>query len=214
METDRVGASLFDVFFSRWVRAVVRERFEEATAGFVVGGANALSAALLQGDAVGWFAPGRRESAILGAMNAAMDWLAQRLGPDQGQWTWGRLHVLPMRHILSGRGDLGRLLDHGGLPVPGNAHTVCSTTSGPAFKARFGAGYRLVADLSTSPAGLWAVDVQSQSGHPGSPHYSDQFLIWIKGEYHPLPLSRDEVARLARSTLILEDRPCGESGSS
>src|SRR5262249_51765728 len=111
MEPDRVGATIFEVFFARWARAVVRERFDDATAPLIAGGANGLSAALLAGDPAGWFAEGRREAAICESMYAAVDWLTERLGPDPTQWQWGRLHVLSLRHILSGRGDLGALLD-------------------------------------------------------------------------------------------------------
>jgi penicillin amidase len=117
-------------------------------------------------------------------MKSAIQYLADRLGPNMSQWQWGKIHILTLRHILSGRGDLGQLLDHGGVPVPGDAHTVCNTGLGAQFESRMGAGYRLVADLSTSPPELFAVDSQSQSGHPGSPHYRDQLPTWMRGEHH------------------------------
>src|SRR5262249_50273580 len=134
MEPDRVAASLFEVFFTHWTRAVARERFDESTAAFLAGGTNGLSAALLNEDAAGWFAPGRREQAIRGAMTAALDWLGKRLGEDMSAWNWGKLHTLMLCHVLSGRGDLGTLLDQRGLPVPGNAHTVCNTGLGANFE--------------------------------------------------------------------------------
>jgi penicillin amidase len=204
MEPDRVGATLFDVFFSHWVRAVVGEPFDQATASFVAAGANGLSASLLAEEPGSEAASGKREQTVLAAMNSALDWLADRLGPDMAQWNWGKLHVLRLRHILSGRGDLGQLLDHGGLPVPGDMHTVCNTGLGPAFEARTGAGYRLIADLAMSPPQLWAVDAQSQSGHPGSPHYGDQLQPWLRGEYHPLPLDPSEASRFSVCKLMLE----------
>lgn len=61
----------------------------------------------------------------------------------------------------------------------------------------FGFGYTLAQALQ-------AVDSQSQSGYPGSPHYGDQFPTWLRGEYHTLPLDRAEASRLAVSTLALE----------
>jgi penicillin amidase len=209
MEPDRVGAAIFDVFFSHWVKAVVRERFEGETAALVAGGASGLAARLLEGDAVGWFAAGRREPALLGAMSAALDYLAGRLGPDAGGWTWGRLHLMPLRHVLSGRGDLGRLLDAGGRPVKGDFTTVCNTGQGGAFEARSGANYRLIADFSDPLPTLWAVDASSQSGHPGSPHYGDQFVGWLRGEYHELPLDREAAGRGAVTRLVLEPRDGG-----
>jgi penicillin amidase len=209
MEPDRVGATLFDVFFSHWARAVVREHFDEATAAFVAGGANGLSASLLTEEPDSEAARAKRGQAILGAMHSALDWLTDRLGSDMSQWNWGRLHTLQLRHILSGRGDLGQLLDHSGLPVPGDMHTVCNTGLGPGFEARTGAGYRLIADLSAAPPLLWAVDAQSQSGHPGSPHYGDQFRSWLGGEYHPLPLDRAEGSRFSVCKLTLEPLSSG-----
>jgi penicillin amidase len=206
MEPDRVGAAIFHVFFSHWTRAVMRERFDEALAAFLAGAAGGLPTALLAEDPASWFTAGKREQAILGSMDSALEWLTDRLGPVMGQWTWGRLHSLPLRHILSGRGDLDHLLDQGGLPVRGDMHTVCNTGLGPGFEARSGAGYRLIADLSMSPPRLYAVDGQSQSGHPGSPHYSDQLESWIKGEYHPLLLDRAEGSRFTATQLILKPR--------
>jgi penicillin amidase len=204
MEPDRIGATIFDVFFSHWVKAVVRERFEGETAGLLAGGANGLAARLLEADAAGWFGAGRRTEVMFGAMRAALDFLAGRLGPEMSGWQWGRLHVLPLPHVLSGRGDLGRLLDAGGLPVKGDATTVCNTGLGGAFEGRAGANYRLIADFSDPLPVLWAVDGSSQSGHPGSPHYGDQFEGWRNGEYHELYLDKDRAAREAVTRLSLE----------
>ena len=55
----------------------------------------------------------------------------------------------------------------------------------------------MIADLSRN--GLWAVDSQSQSGNPGSPHYSDRLHAWSAGEYHNLPLDRAKASLIARS---------------
>jgi penicillin amidase len=117
MEPDRIGATIFDVFFGGWTKAVVAERFAGRDAALLAGGADGLAANLLTEDKARWFAPGRRETAIHSAMTAAIRTLTERLGPDMSQWTWGKLHTIPLRHVLSGRGDLGRLLVHGCVPV-------------------------------------------------------------------------------------------------
>jgi penicillin amidase len=207
MEPDRVAAAIFDVFFSHWTKAVVRARFDADTAALLAGGANGLAARLLTEDDAGWFQVSAREQAILAAMKSALDWLADRLGPDMKGWTWGKLHVLPLRHILSGRGDLGQLLDHGRLPVKGDAQTVCNTGLGSQFEARAGASYRMISDMAMSPPGLWAVDCDSASGHPGSPHYGDQLRDWIDGKYHHLSLDADAASKAAVSRLTLEPAP-------
>jgi penicillin amidase len=191
MEPDSVGAALFEVFFSHWCRLVVQARLEGELTEFLAAGAGGLAAAVLIKDTVGWFKPREREQKILDAFFSALLWLTRRLGPDMDRWHWGKLHILTLRHILSGRGELGILLDRGGLPVRGSTHTVCNTSCGSDFEVRTGANYRLVADLSDSRAGLWAVDAQGQSGHPGSPHYGEGLTDWIAGRYHFLPLERE-----------------------
>jgi penicillin amidase len=204
MEPDRVGAPIFDVFFIHWTKAVVRERFDAYEAALLAGGVEGLAANLLSEDKAGWFGQGRRAGAILTAFTAALDTLTARLGGEMNSWAWGKLHTLPLRHVLSGRGDLGELLDHGGAPIKGDAHTVCNTGLGGQYEARVGANYRLIADLAMSPPGLWAVDCSSTSGHPGSPHYDDQLLDWIEGRYHWLPLEREEATKAATARLTLE----------
>jgi penicillin amidase len=204
MEPESTAAMVFEVFFARWTESVARERFEGEMASFLTGAASGLASALLREDVFGWLAPGRRESAIQGAMAAALHWLTEHLGPDMYQWHWGKLHVLTLRHVLSGRGDLGQLLDHGGVPVKGNFATVCNTGIGANFEAPTGATYRLIADLSASPAGLWAVDSQSESGQPGSRHYGDQLETWREGKYHFLPLDPAEAAKATQTRLMLE----------
>lgn len=201
---ESAAATVYEVFLTHWVAAVAAERFPSETATFFAGGATSLASALLREDPVGWFPPGKREPAIRAAMTAALRDLEARLGPDLNQWHWGRLHTLTLRHILSGRGDLGRLLDHGGVPVPGDPYTVCNTGLRANFEAGLGATYRAVADLSASPPGLWSVDSQSQSGHPGSPHYADQLPTWLAGQYHYLPLDPAEASRSAATKLVLE----------
>lgn len=204
VEPDSVGAAIYEVFFRHWIDRVSAARFPEETAGFLAAGATGLSAGLLQADPDGWFVAGQRDYEIHEAMIAALDWLANRLGSEMSQWTWGRIHVLTLRHVLSGRGDLGRLLDHGGVQVPGDAHTVFNTGVGANYGTGLGPTYRLIVDLSRSPPGLWAVDSQSQSGHPASPHYRDQLPTWQRGQFHYLPLDRSEAARATRTRLTLE----------
>ena len=204
MEPDRVGAAVFAVFFPRFCRAAVDARFDGETAELLAGAAGGLAAALLAEDSVGWFAEGRREAALARAVQETLNELTERCGPDPASWTWGRLHQIHLRHVLSGRGELGDLLDRGGVPVKGDGVTVCNTGYDPNYLAPMGANYRLIVDLASSPPGLWAVDAQGQSGHPGSPHYGDQLVEWIGGRYHYLPLDRGEVARTVTSTLKLE----------
>jgi penicillin amidase len=181
------AAAIFNVFFVHWCRRVMRERVPEAIAEFAAANAGGVAFRLLHGDRTGWFQTDRR-AAIREAFQDALQELETKLGPDPAAWRWGRLHPLLQKHFLSGRGDLGLLLDRSGLPAPGDATTVNSGTPDANFAAWLGAGYRMVADLSDPQLGIWSVEVGSQSGHPGSPHYDDQAPAWERGELYYLPL--------------------------
>jgi penicillin amidase len=203
---DSIPAALFSVFFSHWCLRVAGERFPPETAALVAGGAAGAAARLLEADPAGWFVRTGREQAIREAFRAALDELTGRLGPDMNAWAWGRLHGLLQKHFLSGRGDLGQLLDRSGLPVGGDASTVCSNPADADHRAAMGAGYRMVADLADPSCGLWEVEVGSVSGHPGSPHYDDQLQPWHEGRYHHVVLSGAPEAEERMAVLTLEPR--------
>jgi penicillin amidase len=218
LETDRVAATIFEVFFTRWTTAVAAARFEGETAALLSMGVSGLAAQLLSEDPAGWFGEGAKANggaegqaandrarlrAIRDTFRGTLDWLANRLGPSIADWTWGRLHTIPLRHVLSTRGELAALLDHGGPPVRGGLTTVCNTSPGPDWAAKIGAGYRLIADLAQQPPALWAIDVGSQSGHPGSPHYRDQLDDWISGRYHDIPLDPSQAQSVGVTRQVL-----------
>jgi len=204
MDVAEVGAALFEPFFARWCRAVAEARFPPAMVDLMAGADMGLAVALLAGDTGGWFAPGRRNEAIVSAFRRTVENLEARLGPDVTAWTWGRVHTIPLRHFLSGRGDLGALLDRGGNPVHGSGVTVCNTGYDPNYMAVIGANYRLIADLSADPPCLHAVDASGQSGEPGSRHYGDQLPEWLAGQHHVIPMDRARVEDEAAARLTLE----------
>jgi penicillin amidase len=193
MAPDSAGAAIFDLFFRHWMYIVAAERFADDLAPHMAEVVAGLALALLVEDAPGWFVSGNRIQKVIAAFDQALDELAERLGPDLSQWTWGRLHTITLHHPLSGRGDLGQLLDRGGYSLGGNGFTVCNTGADANYRANLGANYRIIADLSASAPALWTVDAAGQSGHPGSTHYCDQLTAWLDGNYHQLALDREHV---------------------
>ena len=201
MSPDSVAATIFELFFNRWCRRVASERFAEELADALSGTIGGLAGELIHEDKAGWFAGDDREAAILQAFRQALTEIEDRLGTDMTAWAWGNLHRVHLRHVLSGRGDLGALLDRGGLPVGGNGVTVCNTGFDPNWGALTGANYRLISDLGEE--GIWAVESQGQSGHPGSRHYCDQLGEWMEGRYHFLSFEADGGADETESIGVL-----------
>ena len=215
MNTESVGAAIFEAFQHQWDEAVAAERFSTDAAAlaagdpaaFVAGGIGSLSLRLLADDDVGWFASAdERDAALRSAMTRTLDQLAERLGSDMSTWSWGRLHTLQLRHLLSGRGDLGQLLDRAGEPLSGNGLVVANTGSAPDFGSHSGANYRLLVDFSETPAQMWSLDAAGPSGQPGSPHYANQFGDWLAGRYQRICLERDDVKPTINATRTLQPR--------
>ena len=162
-----------------------------------------LSLSLLGGDEHGWFEGGDREGAIVQAMNTALDDLESRLGADMGAWTWGAVHTVRLDHHLASRGEIYEALNRGGDPVRGSGITVCNTGFDPTYLAAVGANYRINAELSDDPPGLWAVDTAGQSGNPGSANYCDQLGTWLVGKHHYFPLDRKRVEERVQTRLSI-----------
>jgi penicillin amidase len=217
--TSSISASLFNVFFVHWCRAVSMERLapvgtddqqSQDLALLAVDRLNGLAANLLVEDSVGWFQHQNRSQAITAAFESALDELADRVGGDMSAWRWGRLHTLTQPHYLSGRGDLGVLLDQSGTPMPGDGTTVCAGYPNAQWTAYLLAGNRLVADMGDPGMGLWMIDSAGTSAHVGSVHYHDQLQPWSRGEYRYLPLEISRAEAAAIETLHLSPDEQGD----
>ena len=215
MDSESAAAAIFETFQHQWDQAVAAEHFSADAsalavgdpAAFVAGGISSLSLRLLADDDVGWYSSAKaRDSAVRSAMADTLDQLAERLGDDMSTWSWGRLHTLQLPHLLSSRGDLGRLLDRGSEPVSGNGFVVSNTGSAADFGSSGGANYRLLVDLAEAPAQMWSLDAAGPSGQPGSPHYASQFGDWLSGRYHQISLEHDAVRPTISTTLTLQPR--------
>lgn len=156
------------------------------------------------------------------SLDEAITEIERRLGPDQSQWSWGKVHRVIFRHPLT----LTALPPPGGGPAfgldsraekhypalepfdikpvgrPGDAHTVNATGGGPNFTEAYGASYRQIVDLSNWDNSQMT-NVPGESGVPGNRHYSDLVEPWARGEYHPMPFSRKAVEEAGEDWIAL-----------
>ena len=213
---DSAAAAIWEVAFTRWTQAVAAERLPAGSADFVATFSSGLARRLLAGDEAGWFASDARRLEVLAAtVHGALEELRAALGPDPATWRWGDLHRWGPRHPLSGRGDLGQLLDRSTVPIGGDGATVQNTAvpggripaTSPDYwrnwEAAGGAGYRLFADLGDPSGSLWTITGEGQSAHPGSPHADDQVEDFVSARYRELPLDRGRVEAATRHRLVL-----------
>jgi penicillin amidase len=221
---DSAGAAIFEVLFWRWCQTVLVERLgDRSLADYLAPWSAGLASALLHGDNVGWFAPGRRELVAGDVLRQTIEELTERLGPDPKAWRWGSLHMLRLRHPMSGRGDLGELLDKPMVEVGGDLTTLNNSgfdanrdprgPQGPrAWEATSGAGYRLEVDMGESPPVAWTITAESQSGDPGSRHWDDQRADFLAGRVRRLPLDRTEVEAGAQTRTQLVPADAAQGG--
>jgi penicillin amidase len=149
--------------------------------------------------------PAERDAVVLASLRSALDELIERLGADMDAWKWGDLHharFTPPAAVFADEA-LRRKLTHGPAPMPGSAYTVCAATYGPEdFAMTTGASVRMVCDVGAWDNSL-VINTPGQSGDPDSPHYSDLFPLWAKGEYVPMLWSRAAIDQAARQVIEL-----------
>ncbi len=98
---------------------------------------------------------------------------------------WGEVNRYDIRHQLSPLLSwLWPSIDLPPAPIGGGGTTVFANTNTP--YGRVGSCLRLIADMAT-PNEVQVVLPTGQSGRPESPHYADQYDLWLRGEYLTLP---------------------------
>mgnify|MGYP005840155637 CR=1 FL=1 len=196
MSRDQVAPTLF----AAWGPAAYR-RVLSAELGGDVG-----TAALLAGRpqyewlerALGQASPAR-DSALLAALDDAVDTLAKRFGRDRARWRYGDVHVAVFRHPLSARYDLPP------ASRGGDGNTV-NATGGRDFRQTAGASFREIIDVGDWDNSV-VTNVPGQSADPRSPHYGDLLPLWGRDEYFPLVYSRRRVEQETASILWLRPAP-------
>ncbi len=143
----------------------------------------------------------RDEIFLLAAADAAAD-VAQWPSGGRG---WDQVHAATFAHALSEGGfALAWFFDRGPVPVVGDGTTVMRISHRrlEGFKAWEHPSWRQVFDV-----GAWDESVvvlpTGQSGHPMSPHYFDQNVLWRAGHYRTVAFSRAAVDRAAAHRQLL-----------
>jgi penicillin amidase len=154
-----------------------------------------------------WFQPATREEILAGALRDAITYFREAIGDDVTQWHWGKVHPVAFNHPLGSQKPLDKIFSRGPYPFGGDANTVWQSGYNPKlpFKVEgsFSASWRQIIDLADWDASR-AIHTTGQSGHPASKHYDDMIRLWLKGEFHPMPWSRERVEANAEARLRLE----------
>jgi penicillin G amidase len=198
MAADRVEPTLFWT----WYQALRRLTYEDESPDFQPGAP--VRDGLARGESP-WFddrrTPEREGLAALSVL-AMREALAQVDGVP-----WGSVHQAVVEHPLAGVPVLGRILGFaiGPWSSGGDNHTVnvsISNAKVPPFNTSYGPSMRHVVDLADPDGQGGFIIPGGQSGHPLSPHYRDQFQLWLRGELWVVPVDVGRVR--VKNTLVLE----------
>jgi penicillin amidase len=158
---------------------------------------------------VSWFPEGTTWQQVAAhAMDDAVADLRRGVGRPR-RWRWGKLHSLPIEHVLGRRKPLNLFFNAGVIEVGGDTDTVLQTAyiSADPYRTRgWAPSWRQIIDVGNWDA-CTGIHFPGQSGHPGSRHYRDMVGDWTRNTQQPLAWSAEAVAAVARSTLVLTPGP-------
>ncbi len=151
------------------------------------------------------------EAWLTQSLKEAIIWLRENLGAQPDGWQWGKLHRLPLEHLLGSQAPLDQIFNLPTVTLGGDTDTPLQTAifpQEPYQATNFAPSHRQIFDLSDWDNARM-VSIPGQSGRIASPHYGDQVPLWLNGQYHPMLWSREAVEAHAEGRLTLQPKPKG-----
>ncbi len=218
---DTVGGTVYEVARTVLVRRLLRAAVDEDLANRVLGqgfhpltfyasefyGHDVTVLLRLLREPDNWWVQqaGGYEAWLNQGLREAIIWLRETLGPTPQDWRWGRLHRLPLEHLLGSQPPLDAVFNLPPLTVGGDTDTPLQTAvlpQEPYENRSFVPSHRQIFDLRQWDNSRMVI-LPGQSGRLASPHYNDQVELWQQGRHHPLLWSRERVEAHAEGHLTL-----------
>jgi penicillin amidase len=198
--TDSAAAAIYEVWATKYLGAATVARVTPAAARKLVeqGHLEAVIGYLEHPDRrLGSDPAAGRDAVLRESLNAALVEIRNRLGPDMGTWSWGRLHHATFEPAVAVLADpqLRAQMTLGPLQTPGSSSSPrAQTYRSSDFAVTSGASVRMVLDVGAWDNSVF-INTPGQSDDPMSAHYRDLFPLWAAGAYVPLRFSRAAVER-------------------
>ena len=138
----------------------------------------------------------------------ALSYLENRLGDNLTYWQWGSLHKGLFKHTFAGVSSfIDNKMNIGPFELGGDGTTVFNTEysfntekTGASlydhepFEGYLGPSMRFIYDFA-NPDEFYLILTSGQSGNVLSPHYKDQFGMWLAGKYLKINTNLDSIKR-------------------
>ena len=138
---------------------------------------------------------------LLKAYDAAVAELTELLGEDISTWRWDAIHrTIPAHPLSAADAGLADSLNPPSVTMGGDGDTpqAASIYPGVSYNVAGTSVARYIFDTSDWEKSLWIVPLGS-SGHPGSPHYGDQAVLWSNVEFIPMTYDWSKIAEAAET---------------
>jgi penicillin amidase len=149
-----------------------------------------------------------RDDILHQSMLDAHDELADLLGDEVGDWSWGALHVAEFENQTfgtSGIGPIEWLFNRTAPPRVGGSSALVNAVgwdTDKSYRVDWIPSQRMVVDMSDLDASTF-VHSTGQSGHAFHPNYDSMIEMWTDGEHGPMPWSPGAVEEVTVDTLTI-----------
>jgi penicillin amidase len=146
-----------------------------------------------------------REELLQEALSRAIKKLRGHTGDSARLWSWGRLHQVRYVHPLGSARLLRNIFNRGPFPVGGDGASPFVARHAPQTPiglVQVTACYRQIFEVGAWDRAQSVLNI-GQSGHPLSPHYDNQIVMWREGVYHPMPWSEEAVRAATAYRMVL-----------
>lgn len=186
MQAESVGACIFNVWYVEALKALLLPYLGTPLFYFyteILHQASTPFEELLAGK-FKVFSEAEIQDTLNSSFRISLAFLQEKFGATLQNWEWGKLHQLPLRHLLGGHPLFRDTLNLGPIPGRGASMTVDNGTFSFAkpYDQLIGASCRFIADLSNLEQAGFSLP-SGQSGHWDSPHYGNMLEDWKLGQF-------------------------------
>lgn len=148
-----------------------------------------------------------RTQVITAAFTDGLLELEGQLGKDISEWHWGKVHTLEHNHVLGSVSLLRKYFNVGPFPVPGTNEVINNYLFRFSPDGRYqtfaGPSTRRIIDFADVENNSWSILPTGNSGNIFSPHYNDQALMYVEGQFRKQLMNKDEILNQSKGALML-----------